>query len=217
LAQAAKAHGGMANFKKVNSLTTKGTLTVVTPQGEFPIPFSDIKSFPDRSRQEISMMGRTMIVIRNGNSGWQTGPAGELVPFSEEEIRNNNKEAQRNTVRMFQQLDSPDLQFVYDGSGEVDGSPVDFVVMLEKNGESICRIAFDSKTHQLAGKWYWGKSVIGEGNIEEKFDEFTQVEGILVPFKTVRNLDGKKCDYTETSEMTVNAAVSADQFEKPIE
>ena len=89
--------------------------------------------------------------------------------------------------------------------------------MLDKNGDYICRLAFDSKTHKLAGKSFWGTTMVGEGNIEERYTEFTQVEGILIPSKTFRNLDGKQCDYTEISEFDVNASVSADQFEKPTE
>ena len=217
LTEAAEAHGGLANFKKVSSLHTKGTLTIITPQGEMAIPFEELKAFPDKTRQEISLMGRTMLIIRNGSSGWHTGPTGELVPFSEEEILEENIDAMRNTIQMFQQIDSPEIQFVFDGSGEVDGSPVDFVVMLDKSGNSICRLAFDSKTHKLAAKSFWGTTMVGEGNIEERYAEFTQVEGILIPFKTFRNLDGKKCDYTEISEFNLNANVSADQFEKPTE
>ena len=162
-------------------------------------------------------MGMTMLIIRNGISGWHTGPTGELVPFTEEEILEENIDAMRNTIQMFQQIDSPKIQFVFDGSGEVDSSPVDFVVMLDKSGNSICRLAFDSKTHKLAAKSFWGTTMMGEGNIEETYAEFTQVEGILIPFKTFRNLDGKKCDYTEISEFNINASVSADQFEKPTE
>ncbi|HEX2897997.1 MAG TPA: pitrilysin family protein [candidate division Zixibacteria bacterium] len=215
LSQAVSAHGGLASFKKVNSIKSKGTFTVVVPQGEFAIPVDVVRVFPDKIREEAVMMGQKMLSIRNGNSGWRTDQTGTLVPMSEDELMDENKDDLRNTVRIFQQSDGNEYQTVYDGAGEVDGTPVDFVVIMNKAGENVCRMAFNSSTHKLVGKSYWGKSATGEGNIVEKFDKFTQVDGLLLPFKTVRELDGKKCDYTEMTEYMINAQISPDNFAKP--
>jgi len=216
LSQAVSAHGGLASFKKVNSIKSKGTFTVVTPQGEFVIPNDVERVFPDKIREEATMMGQKILSIRNGNSGWRTGPTGEIVAMGEDELVDESKDDLRNTIRIFRESDSPSVQAVYDGTGEVDGTPVDFVVLLESNGEKTCTLAFDSKTHKLVSKSYWGKTAMGqEGNIEEKFDKFTAVEGILVPFKVTRQLDGKKCDYSEMTEFKVNAQIPPDAFAKP--
>ncbi len=215
LSQAVSAHGGLASFKKVNSIKSKGTITVVVPQGEFAIPIDVIKVFPDKFREEATMMGQKRLSIRNGNTGWKTGRTGALEPMSEDDLVEENMDDLRNTIRIFQQSDSPVYQAVYDGTGEVDGAPVDFVVLLDQHGENICRLALNAGTHKLVSKSYWGKSATGEGNIQEKFDNFTTVDGILVPFKTVRELDGKKCDYTEMTEFKVNAQISPDDFAKP--
>lgn len=215
LSQAVSAHGGLANFKKVNSVKSKGTFTVIVQQGEFAIPVDAVRVFPDKFREEATMMGQKMVNVRDGNAGWKTGPTGALLPMSEDDLVDENKDDLRNTIRIFQQSDSPVYQAVYDGTGDVNGTPVDFVVLLDKSGENICRMAFDTKTHKLVSKYYWGSSATGEGNIQEIFDNFTTVDGIIVPFKTVRLLDGKRCDFTEMTEFKINAQIPPDVFAKP--
>ena len=215
LTEAVSAHGGLANFKKVNSIKSKGTFTVIVPQGEFPMPVDMVRVFPDKSREEATMMGQKIVNVRNGTNGWKTAQTGEIVAMSEDELVKENKDDLRNTIRIFQQSDTPIYRAVYDGAGEVDGTPVDFIVLLDKSDENICRLAFDAKTHKLVSKYYWGNSATGEGNIQEKFDNFTTVDGILVPLTTIRHLDGKKCDYTEMSEFKVNAQIPQDVFSKP--
>ncbi len=215
LSQAVSAHGGLASFKKVNSVKSKGIFTVIVPQGEFAVPVDVVRVFPDKSREEATMMGQKMITIRDGNIGWQSGPSG-VVPMSEEDLVNENKDDLRNLIRIFQQSDSPVYQAVFDGTGEIDKAPVEFIALLDNKGEAICRMAFNTGTHKLVSKSYWGKSAMGqEGNIQEKFDNFTTIEGILVPLKTVRELDGKKCDFTEMTEFKINTQISADNFAKP--
>ena len=216
LSQAVSAHGGLASFKKVNSIKSKGIYTVIVPQGEFAVPVDVVRVFPDKSREEATMMGQKMLSIRNGSSGWRTGPSGELVSMSEEDLVDENKDDLRNMIRIFQQSDSPVYQPVYDGTGEIDAAPVEFIALLDNKGETICRMAFNTGTHKLVSKSYWGKTAMGEeGNIQEKFDNFTTVDGILVPLKTVRELDGKKCDFTEMTEFKVNTQISAENFAKP--
>ena len=216
LSQAVSAHGGLASFKKVNSIKSKGTFTVIVPQGEFAVPVDVVRVFPDKSREEATMMGQKMLTIRNGSSGWRTAPTGELLPMSEEDLADENKDDLRNIIRIFQQSDSPVYQAVFDGIGEIDKSPVEFIALLDSKGEAICRMAFNTSTHKLVSKSYWGKSAMGqEGNIQEKFDNFTTIDGILLPLKTVRELDGKKCDFTEVTEFKVNSQISADSFAKP--
>jgi len=216
LSQAVSAHGGLASFKKVNSIKSRGTFTVVVPQGEFAMPVDVVRVFPDKTREEATMMGQKMLSIRNGNTGWKTGPTGELVPMSEDELVDENRDDLRNIIRIFQQSDSPAYQAVYDGTGEVDGIPVEFIAVLDNKGGPICKLALNSGTHKLVSKSYWGKSATGEeGTIQEKFDNFTTVDGILLPLKTVRELDGKKCDFSEMTEFKVNAQISPDNFAKP--
>lgn len=216
LSQAVSAHGGLASFKKINSMTAKGTFTVVTPQGEFAMPLDMAKVFPDKSRQEATMMGQKMVMIRNGSTGWKTAPNGQVVPMGEDDLMKGNKEDLRNIIRIFQLSDSPVTKAVYDGPGEIDGTPVDFVVLLDQTNEDVCRLAFDSKSHKLVSKSYWGTSPTGqEGNIQERFDNFTKVDGLILPLTTIRSLDGKKCDFTELSEFKLNASIAPDYFSKP--
>ncbi len=93
LDKAVKAHGTLANFKKVKSLTFKGNYTLTTPQGEFAIGIEGVQQFPDKLRNTMSVMGRKMYDIRNGKAGWKTDQrSGELVAKTDDDIKKDDQE-----------------------------------------------------------------------------------------------------------------------------
>ena len=69
---AVETHGGVNAFKGIESLSSEGTLTVSTPNGDFPIKFTSIDIFPDGSYSMAEMMGQKMYDVRMGTSGWKT-------------------------------------------------------------------------------------------------------------------------------------------------
>ncbi|NOY88420.1 MAG: insulinase family protein, partial [FCB group bacterium] len=209
LAKAVTTAGGLENFKKVKSFSLSSVFTLSTPQGEFPINIESINLFPDKSRDVMSMMGQKMYQIRNGKTGWATGKMGKVSPMTEDDIIKSDKEMARNTIIIFQQIDNPPYQAVYNGSGEENKIPVEYVSIIDKDGKSLCRLGID-KDGQLVSKSYWGSTPMGDGNITETYSDFKEIEGIKIPMTVVKTVEGKKIGKLTISEFNINAEIPPD-------
>lgn len=216
LAKAVEAAGGLENFKKIESVMMTGTLTVTTPQGEFAASIESIEAYPDKRKTVINVMGSIIYDIRNGSAGWQTDQmTGEIIPKTEDDLMEDEKEQSRNTILLFQQSDNPLYKAVYNGSGSEAGTSVEYVALLDEEGETICTMGLNSKTYELVSKSYWGRSVGGEGSIVETFSDFSEVKGIKVPMKIDRKMNGQKVSSMEISSFDINAELPANTFDKP--
>ncbi|HUV29503.1 MAG TPA: pitrilysin family protein [Acidobacteriota bacterium] len=216
LGAAVTAHGGLDNFKSIKSTSVKGTLTLMTPQGEFPIAFEEVSIFPDKRAQVLTVFGQKMFDIQNGRQGWKTDQASmQVVAKTEEDIADDMKSTARNNVVIFRQSDNPDYRPVYDGTGEVNGTSVEFVTLVDADGETICRLGFDADSHQLVCRYYTDITPAGQGTVEEVFVKFTEVAGVRIPTGTVRNLSGQKIGAVEYTEFLVNADIPPGAFDQP--
>jgi zinc protease len=215
LDKAVAAHGGVASFKKVKSVSTKGTYTLATPQGDFPLSVEEVNVLPDKARQVITVMGQKLVMIRNGATGWKSNPKGEIVEQTADEIKEADVDWARNPIQVFRSSDKPEYQAVYDGSGDVNSAPVDFVAVVDKDGKALCRFAFDSKTGLMVSKSYEGKSMKGEGTIDEVFSDFKTVSGLNLPMSSAMTLNGDKLGSVKYDEYVINGTVAADAFNKP--
>jgi predicted Zn-dependent peptidase len=210
------AAGGLANFKKVKSVSVKGTLTLVTPNGDFSVQMESIDSYPDKQWSKVSVMGRELFDIRNGNLGWKTDQAtGEIVPKSEEDMMESDEEMARNTTLVFQSSDDPPYRAVYDGKGKEGDVAVEMVALVDAEGKPICTISFGAEDHRLVSKSYWGKSMMGEGVIVDIYSQFADVAGLKVPMNIVRNMNGQKVSTISMSTFDVNADIPESTFQKP--
>lgn len=216
LGMAVETHGGVNAFKGIESLSSEGTLTVSTPNGDFPIKFTSIDIFPDGSYSMAEMMGQKMYDVRMGTSGWKTTAPGQIGDKTEDDIAQDKKSRARSTVRIFANADNPDYQPVYDGSGDFEGTTAEFVAIVDQDGNSICRLAIDPTTHALLGKSYWGSGMMGgEGTVTEVYEQVEPIGDVRLPKKTVRMLDGQKMAVVEVETWDVNVDIPPDLFTKP--
>ena len=216
MAKAVAAHGGLEAFQKVSATHSKGTMTLKMQGRELPLQFDSYEMLPDHSHTVISFMGQTMYdYIVNGDEGWQTDPTtGTVTAKSQEDIDMAKDDNQRNTLMIFRQLDSPPYQAVYDGSGEINGTPVEFVALVGADGEVICRLGLNAATSELVSKSYWGQSPMGEGNILETFSDFKTYEGITMPMRVDRQMNGQEYGYQTTSLFEVNPTMPDGTFQQ---
>jgi zinc protease len=216
LQKAVAAHGGLASFKKITSVSMKGTILFTMGGQEIPITVESIESFPDKTRSVMSFMGQTIYEIRNGSTGWKTDQRTmQLTAMTAEDIKDTDKEWARNTIHIFQVSDNPDYQAVYDGNGKVNGTPVEYVAVMDKNGGTICRMAFNSQTFELAGKSYHEETPLGAGTMEETLSNFSEISGVKLPMTTIKTLNGQKLQQVNFTEFVINTAIPPNTFEKP--
>ncbi len=217
LEQAVEAHGGLAAFENINSVDMKATVTISNPgMGEMSLQQESIRVYPGKSRSVVNFMGMQILSIRDDLKGWKTDMATQkIVPMTEEEILESDNELARSTIRIFRSIDDPYYQAVYDGSGTVDGKTVDYVVLLDDQKETICRLGFDRETNMLVTKSYWGELPTGQGTIVEHLSEYKEISGVKLPMASASEMDDQKVMGVAITEYNINSDVPADAFAQP--
>jgi len=216
LGQAVAAAGGLENLKKVQSVHRKGTLTIVMGPQEMPVPTTSLEVFPDKHRNEMNLMGRNIVEVRNGATGWKINPmTNETEEMTTEDIADDDKEKARNLINILSHADSPYYQAVYDGDGELNGAPVDWVAIIGQNGEMICHLALDPTDRHVVGRKYWGETMAGEGILEEAVSGYAETSGVQIPMKTVVTMGGQKVMQMDVSTCVINGDVAPDAFDPP--
>ena len=170
--------------------------------------------YTDKNLHVKTMMGKKMYNIRKGNTGWKTGQTGEVVAMTEDDIASSDEDMSRNTISIFRQADKPTYQPVYDGTGTLNDVSVEYLAIVNKDGDKVCRFAFDTNG-KLVGKSYWGQTPSGEGNIQEVYSDFQDIKGIKIPMSTSRLLEGKPAMKVSISEYNVNPVIPDNAFNKP--
>ncbi len=216
LAQAIAAHGGSEAYQNIKSIISKGTLTVSMGGQEMPLQMEMTRVMPDKSSSVVSFMGRQIYSINDGTGGWKTqGMGGPIVAKSEEDLANDAVENRREILMIFSQAGNGGYQAVYDGPDQVDGIEVETLTLLDAAGGTICRLAIDATSHRLVQESYWGETPGGEGNLTERFVEWTTVEGVEFPTKISTSMNGQVVTTVSISEILANHEVPESTFSKP--
>lgn len=215
LTKAATTHGGLKAIKAVKTVSAKGVSNVSTPGGDFPIPVEMVYQFPDKIRTQADVMGQKIVDIRNGDVGWKTDRTGGFAEKSADEIKEDAIETARNTLILLSRVEDPNLKAVYAGDGEIDGTKVSKVAILSENGEAFVTVGIDAISGQIRSKEYWGKGVMGEGNLMEVYSDYKKSGAVMMPMTTIQNLDGQKVMVTGLTEVTINGVVPPGSFDKP--
>jgi len=214
LKKAVKACGGMDNFKKVKSLETQSTIKIFTPQGEMALESSSQQVLPDLSRQVISTPMGEIVTVTTADKGWmKQGP--NVTELPSDQMEDNEKDNFRNTFLLFQGLEDPDYQAVFAGEKELNGKPVNIVKIISKDGEMSFKMALDAETNLPVAKMYFGKTIMGPGNLTQMVSDYHDISGVKVPFMLSIESDGNKVMEVVVKEYKVNPEIPETAFDKP--
>jgi predicted Zn-dependent peptidase len=216
LAQTITAHGGLEAYQKITSITTKGTLTLSMGGQEMALQMEMIRQLPNKSSSVVTFMGRQIFNVNNGTVGWKTqGMGGPIMDKTEEELADDVEENRREILMIFSQSGQSGCQAVYGGPDQVDGVDVETLTLIDPAGGTICKLAIDAATHRLLQESYWGTTPTGEGNLTERFVEWTTVEGVELPTKIETTMNGQVAATVAISEIKVNSEIPEGTFGKP--
>ncbi len=214
LARAIELAGGLDNFKKIKNVSAKSSAAVKTEQQELTIELSTDVAYPDKKRNEMVMFGVSIYDVCNGEVGWKTGPTGDVIEMSEAEVEEANKDIQRDVVYIFQRFDDPYYQPVYSGRDAIGDIPIEYVSIVNDEGDAICRLGF-GPDGRLVCRSYYGMTTFGPGMLDDVYVDFMEVEGVLMP-KTIQKVENGTLMATITvSEINVNTELAPDVFQKP--
>ncbi len=211
---AATAIGGKEKLSAVNSVQSKGSLTIVTPGGEFAIQATTTFVLPDKSKDIVVTPMGEMISVATGDNGWAK-QGNNLVPATPEQLKESRKEYFRNTILTLKSADSPNYTASYLNSDQLDGKPVNIIQLVSNDGDASYKMAIDPQTNMPAGKYYFGQTMTGPANLVEIYSDYRDVNGIKIPFKIRYESDGKKVMELVLSECVINPQIPDGFFDMP--
>jgi zinc protease len=216
LAEAVEAHGGLDRFKNIRAISYESATSVLVGGQEMRAQGHLIRELPDKSLSVMNLMGQQIFDVTDGVIGWRTDRrSGELVAMTADEIKEGARERNRGLLLVFQRSDDGSYTVEYDGVDTTDPSSAEYVTLLATDGTRVCRLGVDPNTHLLVSQWYWGKTPIGEGMVKEAFTEWADVEGVRLPAKVVRTLNGQVFSTSVYTRFTLNPEILPGTFAKP--
>jgi len=210
---AVKAVGGLAALEKIDHVTELADLTLSIQGQSIGGKLTRYVSEPGSMRQEINIMGQTMVQVYDGGSdtGFAGGPQGteDLDVDKRAEMKSDR---QRELLTFLRKSGDYNPQWL--GEAGVKGSPADVVLMSPAGGKTF-KVFVDQKTRYVVKAEYAGRNpMMGTPVHEELFlEDFRKVGALVLPHRSIVVQDGEQFLRTETTSFSW-APIPNEKFKK---
>jgi len=212
--KAAEALGGMTSFENVETVATKSTINLITPQGEFALKSETVSKLPDKTRNVMATPMGEMISVQNGNQMWvKQGP--QVVEGSPEQVADSKKEEFRNPILTFKGINDPNYQFVHLGPDEINGKKVELIQVQTPDASMKYKLALDAETYLPVARMYFGQTMMGPANLTAHLGGYKKVGEMMVPHTINIEADGNPVANVVVTEYSVNVPTEETMFAKP--
>ena len=210
LNQAIEAAGGSDAIKRIQSIQEKGQAIMVTPQGEVEIGLVRTMAFPDRYRVVMDIPQGQMVQIMNSGLAWLVTPMGSqpAPPSVKENLINNTWQ---DLTYLYRHSDVAGLQVQYLGSEDINGTPTEVILFSPPDALSF-RMFFDASTMLPIKRSSQNMTPNGPEETVEFLSDYRNIDGILLPFKTLIMSNGQKIGESTVVEIIINPTVPDDMF-----
>lgn len=121
----------------------------------------------------------------------------------------------RDTLSLLQGYDAPGFKVELLQAGEVDGRPVEQVMVTDETHKLTVRLAIDPQTHLLLKRFYTANIMGAPGEMAETLSDYREVAGVKMPFVSRLELNGQKLGEAKVVEAKINQDVKDELFRKP--
>ncbi len=205
--KALAAIGDVEKIEDIKNFSTKMDLTQITPMGEMLMDGEMTIEIPDKVHLALNTPQGEMTMVINGANGVMKSPMGTM-PMPEQQRKNLIANVKRDPIYIAQNLDNYKIQFIEKGKfGESDA-----VDLLFTEGENIFHMYLNPESLLPLGTSYQETIQTGPAKVEEFFSEYTDVDGVKVPFKSIGKADGKKQSEVSIKEITFNVKLEEKYF-----
>ncbi|UCH98134.1 MAG: hypothetical protein JSV88_15130 [Candidatus Aminicenantes bacterium] len=208
--KAIAAMGGAEKIKKIKNISYDTDLIRITSKGEkVTIHSLAVLEYPDKCRYSIDAPRGQVIMIVNGDEGWQLFPPNPMEPMPEDGIKSQLATMQKDPLYISQNLHRYKFQLV--GEKNFAGKKA---IALHLTGPTEFNLFIDPNTYLPVGVSY-REGILASLNIaemEDIFFDYRVVDGIKIPFKYITNGDGKKMAEAVVKELEFNIKTGEDFF-----
>ncbi len=214
LSDVIEAHGGLEKLQSVRSLVTQGQYTLNTPGGMMQANIKHSRVLPYKIRLDITLqpMGMQMSQVFDGESAWMAMPQG-VQPLPGSQVEEFKKDALRNTINLLIHFSREDMSAQYLGTEDVNGKSAD-VIRITISDANALKLFVDQETKYIVKKSYQSLGQAGPVEAEEFIDDYRDISGVKIGFRTVVHQNGEPFLEGTLSEAIINAEVEESLFEK---
>jgi hypothetical protein len=218
LESAVKAHGGADKLAKASRIIRKGT-GVVTAFGK-DMPFTDDLQavLPNQLyfRVEAGTPPNTarLAFIINLDKGWQDN-GGVFSELPDDRVKEMLEEAHvLEAMILVPLLKDSGNQFSLLAEDKVNESPA-VGILIKNKAHTDLKLYFDKKDHRLVRIGRHAKEAGVDVDKEYYYAEHKEVDGILMPFKIVEKINGRKYTELNVSSFKFPDKIDASVFKQP--
>lgn len=212
--KAAKALGGVQNFEEIKTVSTKSTVNLITPQGEFALESETISDLPDKMRNVMVTPMGEMISVQNGDKMWvKQGP--QVIEGTPDQIEDTRREEFRNPIMTIKGLNGPNYQFIYLGPDEINGKKVELIQIQNPDASMKYKLALDAETYLPVARMYFGQTMMGPANLTAYLDDYREIGQLKVPFSVNIEADGNPVANIVFTDYAVNIPTDDTMFTRP--
>ncbi len=214
LADVVEVYGGTEKLQSVRSLVTQGQYTLNTPGGMMQANIKHSRVLPYKIRLDITLqpMGIQMSQVFDGESAWMAMPQG-VQPMPGSQVEEFKKDALRNTINLLVHLSGDDVSAQYLGTEDVNGKSADVIRITIFDADAL-KLFVDQETKYIVKKSYQSLGQAGPVEAEEFIDDYRDISGVKIGFRTVVHQNGEPFLEGTLSEAIINAEVDESLFEK---
>ena len=172
-------------------------------------------SFPDRLRQESTTPMGHMVSVINGGEGFMSMPMGTR-PIPESRRSELTKTIHRQTVYLAQHRNDPDFKVQSLGSEDVDGAPLE--ALLVSFGGEETKIFVEPSSGRVVRQVFRAPVPLGgQAEMVSSFSDFRPASSLVLPYKSQTTMNGELQQSSVTEEIAVNPPVDDALFKRPEE
>jgi zinc protease len=207
LDKAIAAKGGLGKLQRIKTVHSEGTMIVTDING--PVPFKVVANieYPERFRIDADMPGGRVAQVYSAGRYWIIGPDGKADELPEEGRPEIKASIQRDLIGLLVRAAAGTLVL-----REVD-SDEPALAAIEISGTDMRPITlFVNRDNGLIDRARYDGS---EGRVEERYNDYRNVDGIYIPFHTVVRRAGLTSIERDVKTIKFNVPLAAGLFDKP--
>ena len=213
LEETAEAMGGLDAFGAMESIYAVLKQDLTTPDNQvISVEITTVSVYPDKFMLKQKAPMGEFSMLKNGDSIQIVSAQGKMdAPPPVRSLINQS--IWRDFSRLFKNLDEEGLSIQHLGLQSLNELEVEAVLINTPAGSSYT-LLIDKATKLPAGMTYQAPSPTGGiATSTETYSDFREVDGFMIPFKTVSMVEGQGESVTNMESVTINGDVDMSVFE----
>lgn len=210
---------GGANLLQVKNQVSTGLFSVIADgSAQLPNSFVDVIVFPDKERTEFKQQGNKVIQTNFGEKGWVYDAAKlDIREQGQNEIENFKRGIRTSLDALFRGAwRGQGATLTYAGKREAGLGKRNDVLKLTYSDGFVVEYEFSQTDGMPMKSIYKKKNDDGtEIKEEDRYAQFVEIQGVLVPFIVDHYTDGKQTSRINYEKIEINKKVPDSIFDKP--